>query len=174
MAGVFDEEIVRSYFELRGFFVRTNVPYRASAARDDSSDVDVVAVDPIRRVCTACEVKGWHTQPLTLSLLRDPQWRVFAFASESATAAVRALIGPHFALEHVLVMPPPGPRTDPQQLADEAAANGVRLLFWPELLDGMLRLVSERKNARAPVDHVVRVLRRYGMLTDRAGAAEVE
>lgn len=63
MAGVFDEEIVRSYFELRGCFVRTNVAYRASAARDDSSDVDVVAVDPIRRVGTASEVKGWRTQP---------------------------------------------------------------------------------------------------------------
>jgi hypothetical protein len=174
VAGVFDEEIVRSYFELRGCFVRTNVPYRASAARDDGSDVDVVAVDPIQQVCVACEVKGWHTQPLTLSLLRDPQWRVFAFASESATAAVRELIGEHFALEHVLVMPPPGLRTDPNRLADEAAAHSVRLLFWPDLLAEMLSLVSERKNARAPVDHVVRVLRRYGMISDRSIVAQIE
>ena len=40
----FNEEMVCSYYELQGYFVRMNVPYRPADDRNDSSDIDIVAV----------------------------------------------------------------------------------------------------------------------------------
>lgn len=37
MPGEFNEEIMRSYFELQGYFVRMNVPYRPEGTRNDQA-----------------------------------------------------------------------------------------------------------------------------------------
>lgn len=47
MPGEFNEEIARSFFELQGYLVRMNVPYRPVGTCNDSSDIDIVAVHHI-------------------------------------------------------------------------------------------------------------------------------
>src|SRR4051794_33874905 len=89
-------------------------------------------------------------------------WPLLNFTSDEATAAVRALIGPR-SFRHVLVTPPLGPR-EPERVRAYASARGVELLKWPDLLREMMALVSLRKNARNPTDHLLRVLRVYGLL----------
>jgi hypothetical protein len=124
MPGEFNEEIVRSYLEFQGYFVRMNVPYRPVGTRNDSSDIDIVAIHPISGDCVACEVKGWHTERLTMSYWQD--WPLLNFTCEPATDAVKALIGDR-PFRRMLVIPPIGPRQRSEVLA-YAAGHGVELL----------------------------------------------
>lgn len=156
----FNEDIVKSYFELNGYFVRLNIPYQP-AERGDASDIDIVAVNPVRDDYVACEVKGWHNERLTMSYWKD--WPgLLNFTGERATEAVRKLIGER-PFRHVLVVPPLGCRQR-QEMLDYAADRDVELLEWPTLLKEMAGLVSTRKNARNATDHLLRVLTVYGFL----------
>ena len=157
----FNEEIARSYFELNGYFVRANVPYRPTGGRDDSSDIDIVALHPVSGDCVACEVKGWHTERLTMSYWKD--WPLLHFISEAATEAVRRLVGER-QVRHMLVVQPLGVRQRAEVL-NYATQHGVELLEWPTLIERMLGLVSTRKSARNQTDHVLRVLLAHGFLS---------
>jgi len=157
----FNEEIVSSYYELQGYFVRMNVLYRPTDARNDASDIDIVALHPRDdQKCIACEVKGWHTERLTMGYWKA--WPLLNFTSEPATAAVRELIGDR-ALQHVLVVPP---ISDRQRGEITAYANErrVELLEWPTLIRNMISCIDVRQNARNQTDHVLRILLNYGFL----------
>ncbi|MCW2652640.1 MAG: hypothetical protein JWR32_3616 [Mycobacterium sp.] len=158
----FNEEIVSSYYELQGYFVRMNVPYRPADDRNDSSDIDIVAVHPLEdKKCIACEVKGWHTGRFTMGTWRSwPQ--LLNFTCAPATAALRELTGDRM-LQHVLVVPP---INDQQRGGVEAHANqhNVELLEWPRLIREMISFIDVRRNARNQTDHVLRVLLKYGFL----------
>ena len=158
-----DEDIVRSYFELKGYFVQTNVPYRPADSTNDS-DVDIVALHGRTDECVVCEVKGWHTEDVTMSYWNA--WKLLGFTSAEATAAVRRLVGDR-PLRHVLVVPRIGSRSRERMLA-YAADHDVELWEWPTVLRAMVGLVDPRKNARNPADHVLRVLGVYGFLDGTA------
>ena len=158
----FNEEIVCSYYELKGYFVRMNVPYRPTEGRKDLSDIDIVAIDPLDDAkCIVCEVKGWHTERLTMSYWKD--WPLLNFVSGPATSAVRELVG-NRTLHHVLVVPPVSARQR-QEVEAYAADHEVELLEWPRLLEELLSLIQVRQNARNQTDHVLRVLLNYGLLS---------
>ena len=57
-----NEEVVRVFWELQGYFVRTNIPYRPPGRRDVASDIDIVALHPVTGDCVACEVKAGTTR----------------------------------------------------------------------------------------------------------------
>lgn len=157
----FNEEIVSSYYEMRGYFVRMNVPYQPAGKRQDLSDVDIVAVHPLDdSKCIACEVKGWHTENFTMAWWKHPN--LLGFTSPPATSAVRTLVGDR-ALQHVLVIPPLSKlqKTDIQAWADDL---NVELLERPDLIREMLQLLDRRQNARNSTDHVFRVLLNYEFL----------
>ena len=157
----FNEEIVCSYYELQGYFVRMNVPYRPADGRNDSSDIDIVAVHPREdKKSIACEVKGWHTERLTMSYWKD--WPLLNFTCEPATAAVRELIG-NQPLQHVLVVPPISDRQR-GEVAAYANERNVQLLEWPRLIREMISFIDVGRNARNQTDHVLRVLLKYGFL----------
>jgi hypothetical protein len=156
----FNEDIVKAYFELNGYFVRTNVPYQPGE-RGDESDIDIIAVHPVKEDFVACEVKGWHNERLTMSYWKD--WPLLNFTSERATKAVRQLVG-DLPFRHLLVVPPLGTRQR-DEIIDYASEHGVELLEWPTLLNQMAGLVQARKNARNPTDHLLRVLTVYGFLS---------
>lgn len=157
----FNEDIVKAYFELNGYFVRLNVPYQPGG-RGDESDIDIVALHPVNDDYVACEVKGWHNERLTMSYWKD--WPgLLNFTGERAGDAVRRLIGDR-PFRHVLVVPPLGPRQR-RKVIDYAGDRGVELLEWPTLLTQMAELVKTRKNARNPTDHLLRVLTIYGFLS---------
>lgn len=162
----FNEEVVCSYYELQGYFVRMNVPYRPADDRNDSSDIDIVAVHPSEdKACIACEVKGWHNDRVTMSYWKD--WPVLNFTCAPATAVVRELVGDR-ALKHVLVVPP---ISDRQRGDVEAYAceRKVELLEWPKLIKEMISLVDVQRNARNQTDHVLRILLKYGFLNPPVG-----
>ena len=90
----YNEEVVRRYFEIQGYFVRSNIPYKVTKAAGGAgwSDIDLCAYHPVRDHALAVEVKGWHTEAITPSYSRD--WpSMFYFTRPEATQAIRAAIG---------------------------------------------------------------------------------
>ncbi len=101
-----NEEIARLFFEVNGFLVRTNIPYELGKGSPDS-DIDLaienthrIAGSPRGAVLTdkevpkirraVVEVKGYHTEKFTPSILEE---RMFRFATPPATAAAREFFG---------------------------------------------------------------------------------
>ena len=154
MPAEFNEELVRAYYENKGYFVRMNVPYRFVESRGDASDVDIVALNPVTNDCVACEVKGWFTENFTRAYLNEP--RMLNFTSTAATKAVRDLTGRED-FERVLVVSQLGP-VRPDDTRAAARELGVTLLTFGEILDDMLAGISLNANARNQSDHVLRVL----------------
>lgn len=115
-------------------------------------------MNPISGDCVACEVKGWHTERLTMSYWKD--WPLLNFTCAPAIEVVRALVGDR-PFRHILVAPPIGSRQRAEVIA-HAAERGVELLEWPAVVERMLGLITVRKGARNQTDHVLRVLLTHG------------
>lgn len=154
MPAEFNEELVRAFYENRGYFVRMNVPYQFDPVRKDLSDVDIVAINPVTGHRVACEVKGWFTEPFTRGAFNDP--RMLNFASPQATLEVSKLLG-HDEFERVLVVSQLGTQ-NPDDTRAAAAERGVTLLTFGDIVDDMLRRIPTNANARNQSDHVLRVL----------------
>jgi hypothetical protein len=62
----YNEEIVRRYFESKGYFVRSNIPYKFAKGTAGAgwSDIDLCAFHPGTDHALAVEVKGWHTEAI--------------------------------------------------------------------------------------------------------------
>src|SRR5437870_3947876 len=88
-----NEELVRRYYELQGYFVRTNVRYEFRSGNGmGHSDLDLCVLHPITGDAAVVEVKGWHTERITASYLRA--WpRLFFFVRKEALAAAKKLLG---------------------------------------------------------------------------------
>jgi hypothetical protein len=66
-----NEELVRRWYEVHGYFVRSNVPYSYRTERGSGwSDVDLCVLHPRTGDAAAVEVKGWHTAAISPSYLR--------------------------------------------------------------------------------------------------------
>jgi hypothetical protein len=56
-----NEEIVRRYFELCGYFVRTNIPYQYRADKGMGwSDIDLCVLHARTGDAAAIDIKGWE------------------------------------------------------------------------------------------------------------------
>ena len=88
-----NEELVRRYFELQGYFVRMNVPYSYRTPKGMGwSDVDLCISHPKSRDAAAVEVKGWHTESISPGHIRN--WpSLFNFVRSEALDAVSDLFG---------------------------------------------------------------------------------
>lgn len=87
-----NEEIVRRYFELQGWFVRTNV--RSAFVKGGDSDLDLAMFHPLTRQGAVVEVKGWHTENITAGHL-TARPSLFNFTSPAAKTAAEQLLEQH-------------------------------------------------------------------------------
>src|SRR4051812_13831830 len=88
-----NEELVRRYFELKGYLARSNVRYAYRTEKGMGwSDVDLCVLHPRTGDAAAVEVKGWHTERLTSGYWKS--WpNLLHFTRPEATSAVEELLG---------------------------------------------------------------------------------
>jgi hypothetical protein len=85
--------LVRRYFEVQGYFVRSNVRYRHQAEKGTGwSDVDLCVLNPVTGDAAAVEIKGWHTEAISPAYVRAES-SLFHFTRPAATKAVTDLLG---------------------------------------------------------------------------------
>lgn len=107
-----NEEVVRAFLEMKGFFVRTNVRYyvKEDGKPGGNSDVDIVAINPVAKAASeelpfeleaehfeflpflALEVKGWHSETIKPSTFKSHR-RIFNFTRQKASEEVIRLLG---------------------------------------------------------------------------------
>jgi hypothetical protein len=158
-----NEEIVRRYFELRGYFVRTNILYQYRADKGMGwSDIDLCVLHPRNGDAAAIEVKGWHTERITPSYLRE--WpRLFYFTRPEATEAVAALLG-RSDFRRVLVVGRLGDRGREEVIA-YARERGVEIMEFAPILARLIADTPINRSAGSDAEHMIRVLKAYGFVT---------
>jgi hypothetical protein len=171
-----NEEIVRRYLELDGYFVRSRVQYKYTTPGGGAgwSDVDLCGITSDGQAI-AVEVKGWHTEKITASYIKDwPTMFHFSVRLE-ATQALTHVLGTA-AYRKVLVIgqlgsaggQPFGVPIDQQAAVafqDHATSLGIEVLTFPTILE---RLVAETElgpDAATEGEHMIRLLKRYGFVT---------
>jgi len=188
MAG-FDDNLVREYFELSGFFVRQSRKYAVQSRRkraDEESDLLVINPAPQRSVTpsfqlfaadlagisrAAVAIKGWHTtKAVTPTMIRKGDLLEFVRkeAIESAREAFADLAeadGPDLA--KILVLP--GIPTQEPQRAESIALlreHGVdHVLTFRTILESMVqRVESNQSYAKSDNLQLLRLLRVYDMV----------
>jgi hypothetical protein len=96
-----NEELVRRYFETQGYLVRSNLLYRMEREKSAGwSDVDLCILQPITGDAAAVEIRGYHTEKITPSYLRETP-EMFYFTRPEAKAAVSKLLGKSSFSEHL-------------------------------------------------------------------------
>jgi hypothetical protein len=159
-----NEELVRRYFELQGYFVRTNVRYEFRAARGmGHSDIDLCVMHPLTGDAAVVEVKGWHTERISPSYLR--QWpRLFYFVRAEALQAASELLG-RDDFRRVLVVSRLGVQGRDEVIA-YARERQVEILEFPDVLSYLIEHTPTRRDAGSESEHVIRLMKVYGLLRD--------
>lgn len=139
-----NEEVVKAFLEMKGFFVRTNVRYTVKEGKKASgqSDLDIVALNPnlmqngenLPFVLEAnhfgqishlvMEIKGWHSEKITKSTLKAHP-RIFNFIrTEAKQKAIETLNNAEFV--SVLVLSKVGTKDNSrEELFHELLKGGV-------------------------------------------------
>jgi len=154
------EELVRRYFEQKGYLVRTNVRYQTRGGRGGRggqwSDVDLCVLHPKSNDAAAVEVKGWNQREVTLADF-NPQWGALNFVQPEALNAVAAILGrEHF--RRILVLP----RVADQRVMNLAAQHEVEILGWPDILRLLVEGVHVNVPATNESENVIRLLKAHG------------
>ncbi|RZT88758.1 hypothetical protein EV383_5703 [Pseudonocardia sediminis] len=153
-----NEEIVRRFFERKGYFVRSRLRYRVP---NGYSDIDLLLLRPDGTV-GAVEVKGWHAESITASTLTE--WPVWNFTSAAADEAIYSTVGRRVDIERFLVVGQIG-KNSKDAVLSEARTRGVQVIEFPEILGLLVREVSLNENADSDAEHMIRLLLRYGLLS---------
>ena len=163
-----NEEIVRRYLESDGYFVRSRVRYKFKAPGGGAgwSDVDLCGIRPDGSA-VAVEVKGWHTEKVTASYIKD--WpALFHFAVRPEAAAALAHVLGTNTYRKILVVGELGP-SGGEAFRDHAASLGIEVLTFPTILGRLIAKTELGPDAATDGEHMIRLLKRYGFLGSSAG-----
>jgi hypothetical protein len=157
-----NEALVRAYFELRGYFVRTNVLYQFRKGQGMGwSDIDLCAINPRSGDAAAVEVKGWHTESITPSYIKE--WpNLFYFVRPEALAAAEELLG-RSDFRRILVVGRIGERGR-ERVLSYARERGVEMMEFPTILAELIDKTPVNRSAGTDAEHAIRVLKAYGLL----------
>lgn len=153
-----NEEIVRQYLEMRGYFVRTNVAYKrrkeeTGKASSGWGDLDLLAWHP-NGTRLLVEVKGWHTEDVTPSYfdVKEPYIDVLmrrAAANIFGTADFKA----------VLIVSSVGPQSM-EAVKDRARKQGIDQLWtFSQILSALVKGVKINENQRSEVLQMTRLFK---------------
>lgn len=66
-----NEEIVKAYYEARGYIVKTNQYFKKNRG---ASDIDLIIYHPKNKDKAIISVKGWHNESLTRKTIKSERW----------------------------------------------------------------------------------------------------
>lgn len=188
MAG-FDENLVREYFELNGFFVRQLHKYQVhSRKKRAEEEIDLLVHNPAPRPAperpmgfqifsnelpqvsrALVAVKGWHTSRLTPSMLRAGS-KISDYLdtdAENYFAGVDEESESKEPLLHILVLPGL-PATEPLrgQTVELLKARGVdAIISFPTILENLLHHVETNLSyQKSDALQMIRLLKLYDMI----------
>lgn len=165
-----NEEIVRKYFELKGFLVQTNVQYlkRKEETGKKSSgygDIDLIISNPKTGEKAVVGVSGWHTERITPSYVRDWGHRLLGFLNKLALKKATEVLGSED-FRKILVVSQLGAKKESRdKFLEEAHKHGVNeVIEFPRILKELIRMVETEPSYDSEVLQTLRLLKIYGLL----------
>ena len=165
-----NEEIVKRYFELKGYFVMTDVKYLKSKERTGKKssgygDRDLIVINPTTGDKAIVAVSGWHTERITPSYVRDWGWRLFGFLDEDAVEKATQVLGTRN-FRKILIVSQLGAREDSREkFLEEARKRGIdEVLEFPQILKELINMVEVKPSYDSEALQTIRLLKKYGFL----------
>jgi len=166
-----NEEIVRQYFELKGYFVQTDVPYfkpKGQTGKKSSGygDIDLIVTNPKTTSDNAIVgVSGWHTERITPSYAKDWGDRLFSFVSPLALATATQLLGTQEFKKILIVSRLGSKQSSKRAFINEAKKRGVTdVIEFPDILKQLIALVKTEPSYDSEVLQILRLLKIYDLL----------
>jgi len=165
-----NEEIVRKYFESKGFFVQTNVQYlkRKEETGKKSSgygDIDLIVSNPKTGEKAVVGVSGWHTERIAPSYVKDWGHRLFGFLNKLALEKASEVLGSKD-FRRILVVSQLGAKKDSRdKFIEEAREHGIdEVIEFPTILKELISIVETESSYDSEVLQTLRLLKVYGLL----------
>jgi hypothetical protein len=165
-----NEEIVKQYLEMMGFFVRTDIPYfrpmsKTGLKSSGWGDLDILAVGPDKERYLV-QVKGWHTEAFTPSYFGGTPW-VDTLAKKEAA---RVFESNEF--KTILVVSGIGSRSE-NEVRRLAKAEGIdEIWLFREIIAKLIDYVQVNPNYDSEVLQTIRLLKVYGFLKPVASVSQ--
>lgn len=160
-----NEEIVAQYYEIQGYFVRRNLPFRRED-RIKESDIDILAYDPETGDRLIVEVKGMFQLPLTPSNLRDRGGFDRLFPRKAIKKA-KEYFGKGGKIKRVFVWSHKGCEDSTEKaermLKEEKGVNQI-LYFKHDILPVLIDEIDDDKNkdrSYSGIQQLIRILLKY-------------
>jgi hypothetical protein len=164
-----NEEIVRQYFELKGYFVQTDVLYLKSKEQTGKQssgygDIDLVLMHPNGDKAIV-GVSGWHREKITPSYVEGWDGRLFGFVSPLALNKASQVLGTQ-KFKKILVVSQLGSKeASRSKFILEAKKMGVdEVIEFPTILKELIRLIEVEPSYDSEVLQTLRLLKIYNMV----------
>jgi len=163
-----NEEIVRQYFELKGYFVQTDVLYlkpknQTGKKSSGYGDIDLILMHPNGDKAIV-GVSGWHTERITLSYIEDGEG-MFSFVSPLALEKASQVLGTQ-KFKKILVVSQLGSKeASKSEFIQKAKEMGVdEVKEFPTILKELIGLIEVEPSYDSEVLQTLRLLKIYHML----------
>lgn len=159
-----NEDIVRTYFESKGFFTISNVKFMKEAKETGKKssgrgDIDILGFNPKTDEGIAVEIKGWHTEKFTRGYEnRKPIISYFSSIGLIKKTA-KKFLGDH-KLKLILVVPRPS--NDFKNIAKERGVDEI--IGFKEILSELLDNIKIEFPYTNETEQMLRLLKIYGFI----------
>lgn len=165
-----NEEIVRQYFELKGYFVQTDVLYlkpKGKTGKKSSGygDIDLVILNPETGDKAIVGVSGWHRERVTPSYVEGWEGRLFSHLHPLALKkASKVLSSRDF--RKILVISRMGSKEKSRKVFEQKAhQQGIdEIIEFPTILKELIRLIKTEPSYDSEVLQTLRLLKIYDLL----------
>lgn len=165
-----NEEIVRQYFELKGYFVQTDILYlkpKGKTGKKSSGygDIDLIIVHPKTSDKAIVGVSGWHRERITPSYVEGLEGRLFSFISPLALNRASQVLGTK-KFRKILVISQLGSTVSSKEsFLRKAKKMGVdEVIEFPTILKELIKLIKTEPSYDSEVLQTLRLLKIYGLL----------
>lgn len=165
-----NEEIVRQYFELKGYFVQTDVLYlkpKGKTGKKSSGygDIDLIILNPRTGDKAIVGVSGWHRERVTPSYVEGWEGRLFSHLHPLALKkASEVLSSKDF--RKILVISRMGSKEKSRKVFEQKAyQQGIdEIIDFPTILKELIRLIKTEPSYDSEVLQTLRLLKIYDLL----------
>ena len=165
-----NEEIVRRYFELKGYFVQTGVKYIKSKEQTGKKssgygDIDLIVTNPKTGDKAIVGVSAWHRERFVPSYVKTSPHRLFSFVSPLALKKAVKVLGSR-KFKKILVVSRLGSKESSKKaFIKEAKKRGVdEIKEFPTILKELMKLIKIAPRYDSEVLQTLRLLIIYNLV----------
>jgi len=156
------ELIVKKYFELKGYFVQTNVKYKV---KNVYSDIDLVIYHPKKNEKAIVEVKSWFSyQKFTPSIAENEN--LYSFLSKEAIDEAKVVLNCQNPTEikKYFVVHEFGPKY-PEETREIMKKKGVEIIEFRDILKTIIEKTDDSQDyGDNEIQQLIRIMKYYDLI----------